>query len=328
MALTVVVRSGDLKSQATITFDAPRIVIGRGEGCEIRLPDPSVSHRHASIRQRGTDYVVVDEGSSNGTFVGPVRLSPQAPRVVRSGDLIRVGRIWLELTSAQVLPTQNQGLITKEIALALVASSLAAEGEPSAPRLFVIAGPDIGKELMVAEFERVYSIGRAANADLVLSDDDASRRHVEVMRRGTQLLVRDLGSKNGATLSGVRLEPKRDTPWPPHSVLALGSSQFAFEDPVLAALAEIEAGRDEQMQAGDSIDPPNVETDEPLPKHAPSAQVESSLDAAPLAQVPTRAPKPAKKAQGFRAVDAVVALLALIVLGLSILGLTWLFRAN
>ncbi len=88
MALTVVVRSGDLKSQATITFDAPRIVIGRGEGCEIRLPDPSVSHRHASIRQRGTDYVVIDEGSSNGTFVGPVRLSPQAPRVVRSGDLL------------------------------------------------------------------------------------------------------------------------------------------------------------------------------------------------------------------------------------------------
>ena len=85
MALTVVVRSGDLKSQATITFDAPRIVIGRGDGCEIRLPDPSVSHRHASIRQRGTDYVVIDEGSSNGTFVGPVRLSPQAPRVVRSG---------------------------------------------------------------------------------------------------------------------------------------------------------------------------------------------------------------------------------------------------
>src|ERR1041384_413060 len=124
MALTVVVRSGHHPIPLKISLDAPRIVIGRGEGCEIRLPDPSVSHRHASIRQRGSDYVVVDEGSSNGTFVGPVRLSPQAPRVVRSGDLIRVGRIWLELTTAQVMPTQNQSLVTKEIALALVASSL------------------------------------------------------------------------------------------------------------------------------------------------------------------------------------------------------------
>jgi pSer/pThr/pTyr-binding forkhead associated (FHA) protein len=328
MALTVVVRSGDLKSQATITFDAPRIVIGRGDGCEIRLPDPSVSHRHASIRQRGTDYVVVDEGSSNGTFVGPVRLSPQAPRVVRSGDLIRVGRIWLELTTAQVLPTQNQGLATKEIALALVASSLAAEGELSAPRLFVSAGPDQGKELVLSEFDRVYSIGRAPNADLVLTDEDASRRHVEVTRRGTQILVRDLGSKNGATLAGVRLDPKRDTPWPPNTELALGSSQFRFEDPVLAALAEIEAGRDEQMQAGDTIDPPNVAPGEE-PASSPSHdQAAAAVDAAPLAQVPTRAAKPGKKTQGFRAVDAVVAVLALIVIGLSILGLTWLFRSN
>ena len=78
MALTVVVRSGEGEPAPRITFDAPRIVIGRGDGCEVRLPDPSVSHRHASIRQRGTDYIVLDEGSTNGTFVGPVRLSPQA----------------------------------------------------------------------------------------------------------------------------------------------------------------------------------------------------------------------------------------------------------
>src|SRR6188474_810176 len=71
----------------SITLDAPRVIIGRGEGCEVRLPDASVSHRHASIRQRGAEYIVLDEGSANGTFVGPVRLSPQAPRVLTDGDL-------------------------------------------------------------------------------------------------------------------------------------------------------------------------------------------------------------------------------------------------
>jgi len=323
MPLTVVVRSGDLKSQATITFDAPRIVIGRGEGCEIRLPDPSVSHRHASIRQRGSDYVVIDEGSSNGTFVGPVRLSPHAPRVVRSGDLIRVGRIWLELSTAQVLPTHNANLTTKEIALALVASSLADEGQLSAPRLFVTAGPDVGKELALAEFDRAYSIGRAQHADLALDDADASRRHVEVIRRGTQIYARDLGSKNGATLAGVRLEPNRDTPWPEHALLALGSSEFAFEDPVRAALAEIEAGSDEQMRSDDSVDPPNA-----VPGAPPlSAFQAHSGDAAPMVEVPARASTLAKKTQGFRAVDVLVALAALLVIALSILGLTWLFKA-
>src|SRR5215212_3795325 len=123
MALTVVVRSGDVSSPPQITFDAPRIVIGRGDGCEVRLPDPSVSHRHASIRQRGTDYIVLDEGSTNGTFVGPVRLSPQAPRVLRTGDLVRVGRVWLEFCFEQTPPTENAPLVTREIALGLVASA-------------------------------------------------------------------------------------------------------------------------------------------------------------------------------------------------------------
>src|SRR6187200_238312 len=113
MALTVVIRSGDNPTPASITLDAPRIVIGRGEGCEIRLPDPSVSHRHASIRQRGTDYVVIDEGSTNGTFVGPMRLSPHAPRVVRSGELVRIGRIWLELTIEAVPVTDDAPMATR-----------------------------------------------------------------------------------------------------------------------------------------------------------------------------------------------------------------------
>jgi pSer/pThr/pTyr-binding forkhead associated (FHA) protein len=246
--------------------------------------------------------------------------------VVRSGDLIRVGRIWLELTVAQVLPTQNPGLITKEIALALVASSLAADGELSAPRLFVTAGPDIGKELALTEFDRAYVVGRLQAAELSLTDTDTSRRHVEVIRRGTQIFVRDLGSKNGASLNGVRLEPNRDTPWPANARLTLGATELGFEDPVLAALSEIEAGSDEQMQPNDSVDPPNVEAGQPLPDVAlPSP----SGDAAPMAQVPTRTPTPApKKSGGFRAVDVAIALIALIVIVLSVLGLSWLFRSN
>src|SRR6188508_854174 len=119
MALTVVVRSGEGEPAPRITFDAPRIVIGRGDGRALRLPDPSVSHRHASIRQRGTDYIVLDEGSTNGTFVGPVRLSPQAPRVLVNGDLVRIGRVWLEIVIEQVPPTQNAPMATREMALAL-----------------------------------------------------------------------------------------------------------------------------------------------------------------------------------------------------------------
>ena len=185
MALSVVVRSGDVSSLPQITFDAPRIVIGRGEGCEVRLPDPSISHRHASIRQRGTEYIVIDEGSSNGTFVGPVRLSPHAPRMLRSGDLLRVGRIWLEIRIEQALPTSNLQQATKEIALSLVAAALEAEGQAAAARVTVVEGPDAGRELLVAEFEHIYLLGRGGEVALTLDDPDAStppRRAISARR--------------------------------------------------------------------------------------------------------------------------------------------------
>jgi hypothetical protein len=99
---------------------------------------------------------------------------------------------------------------------------------------------------------------------------------------------------------------------------------------VLAALAEIEAGSDEQMRDDDSIDPPNVSANTGRGRKAPSFEGlrADAGDAAPVAQVPMRATEPAKKTQGFRAVDVVIALIALVVIGLSILGLTWLFRSN
>ena len=329
MALTVVVRSGDPEAPPSITFDAPRIVIGRGEGCEIRLPDPSVSHRHASIRQRGTEYIVVDEGSTNGTFVGPVKLSPQAPRVLRSGDLIRVGRIWLEARIEHVMPTQNQPVATREMALALVSDALASEGESAAVKVRVVEGPDAGREMLVAEFERGHVIGRGQNVELSVDDEDASRRHVEVIRRGKQLLVRDLGSKNGSRIGEQELAGGKEKAWPRGASLFVGKNRFEYEDPVLDALEELERAADDRMRDDESVDPPDAES-----TPAPAEEDDESLDAppaesrreAPIAAVPGRRKRREKHKSGWNTTDFLVALLALVVLALSVVGLWWLFH--
>src|SRR5688572_28044929 len=256
MALTVVVRSGEAATPPQISFDAPRIVIGRGDGCEVRLPDPSISHRHASIRQRGTDYVIIDEGSTNGTFVGPVRLSPQAPRMIRSGELVRVGRIWLEVRIEHTAVTQNPQLLTREIALGLVSSALAAQGEASSARVRVAEGPDDGKLLELREFERRYVLGRGQGADLSLEDPDASRRHVELFRKGQHVQIHDLGSKNGTKLGDRKLDAGEETVWTRNATLRIGNNAFEVEDPVGDALEEIDSATDEHMRDDDVIAPP------------------------------------------------------------------------
>ena len=52
----------------------PRVVLGRGDECDIRLQDSDVSRRHAMIEIHGDEAVVTDLGSTNGTYVETVRI--------------------------------------------------------------------------------------------------------------------------------------------------------------------------------------------------------------------------------------------------------------
>lgn len=68
---------------------ATPLVVGRGEGCDIRIQDNSVSRRHAKIEPTLEGFTVVDLKSTNGTFVND---RPTASAVVlKDGDYVRVG---------------------------------------------------------------------------------------------------------------------------------------------------------------------------------------------------------------------------------------------
>lgn len=330
MALTVTVLSSKTRSGSPLclTFDAPRIVIGRSEGCEVRLPDPSVSVRHASIRARGAEHILVDENSKNGTLLGKVSLSPLSPRVLKNGDRVRVGRVWLEITTGPPLGPISTPASARALALALIADGFAARGEPSGPRMRVVQGPDAGKELSLAETGRLHVLGRANEAHLVLDDPDASRRHVGVTPKGDRVVVQDLGSKGGALLDGAPLGAN-ETPWRPGQALEVGRNVVALIHPAAEALAEIERGPDEAMTPEE-----RAAYDEPEETPPPPAPAEEALatptpppsDGFPETPPPpvagTRAlAKPKRRSgDGWGITDAAVVLLAVGVLILSAAG--------
>jgi Protein of unknown function (DUF3662)/FHA domain len=63
-------------------------VIGRSKECDIQLPDPNVSRRHAEVRQEGAAYWVIDLDSTNGMEVNGRR---QKRAKLRQGDRITLG---------------------------------------------------------------------------------------------------------------------------------------------------------------------------------------------------------------------------------------------
>jgi hypothetical protein len=62
----------------TISLDAGK-VLGRAPGCDVRVDSPSVSGRHAQLREQGGSLEIADLGSSYGTFVGKERVDAWVP---------------------------------------------------------------------------------------------------------------------------------------------------------------------------------------------------------------------------------------------------------
>jgi pSer/pThr/pTyr-binding forkhead associated (FHA) protein len=66
------------------------LTVGRDPGCVLRLDDPKVSRRHATLEPSGSGGITIrDEGSLNGTWVNDDRIA--GSRALATGDRVRIG---------------------------------------------------------------------------------------------------------------------------------------------------------------------------------------------------------------------------------------------
>ena len=73
--LVVSTNDGRGAPDRTYELQTPVTLLGRGTDCDLRLVDPGVSRHHVEMRVEDGQVVLVDLGSTNGTFVNgqPVR---------------------------------------------------------------------------------------------------------------------------------------------------------------------------------------------------------------------------------------------------------------
>ena len=89
------------------------------------------------------------------------------------------------------------------------------------------------RALLVADGKRLVvgaggaTIGRSRSCDVVLDDANVSRRHAEVRPRGGGWIVADLGSTNGVSVNGTRVE--RAQRLEPGDRIELGTTTLTFE---------------------------------------------------------------------------------------------------
>ena len=85
----LVIRSGGGRSGETYPLRGPRVSVGRDPDAAIFLDDVTVSRNHAQLVREGDEWVIVDEGSLNGTYVNRHR---GERAVLSDGDELQIGK--------------------------------------------------------------------------------------------------------------------------------------------------------------------------------------------------------------------------------------------
>ncbi|WP_438015402.1 sigma 54-interacting transcriptional regulator [Sorangium sp. So ce315] len=143
------------------------VVLGRDEGCDVRIDDRSVSRRHAALHV-GPPLRVEDLGSANGTFVGEQQLPAMTARTHRLRRLSREG--------AEVVVGErfNLGATTVVVGRA-PAGSVEETERGNAPEDVVVRAP-----AMVALYEQATRAARSSISVLILGETGVGK---EVLAR-------------------------------------------------------------------------------------------------------------------------------------------------
>ena len=154
-------------SQVPITF-------GRDKSCTVWVPDEQCSRSHCHVEFVDGKYVLVDDGSSNGTFVNEERVEK---RPLADGDKVRIGTTTIFYE----------------------------EPEQKAPRL-VVKDEEGEREILLGP--EPVTIGRSPRNKLVVSDPSVSAFHAEIVNRPEGYCLRDLKSTNGTTVNGEPIKTR------------------------------------------------------------------------------------------------------------------------
>lgn len=138
------------------------VSIGRDEGSDIQLSDPSASKQHALVYMVEGQPVVKDLSSLNGTFVNGERVGKAE---LRSGDAIRVGNTTIRFIQKTEYRKEPDTAATQELEKRDMASDAADRDEPLPSRRTLEA---ISRLPLFASFspEQVAHLSQGAHLSL------------------------------------------------------------------------------------------------------------------------------------------------------------------
>ena len=187
--------------------------LGREPGIEVEINSAAavVSRRHAEIRRQGENYLLVDLGSSNGTFLNGRRI--EKPELLRHNDRIELGpggpTILVHETVYSPEKDTDQAARNQ---FQPTPGNRAANGVSNTPTASFI-------ERSFGNLSQL-TIGRGDECDIQLDGLLISNQHARVSNTNSRLTIEDLNSTNGTYVNGERISGRKSLL--PEDVIQIG----------------------------------------------------------------------------------------------------------
>jgi len=161
MAKIIVMFGSSTESEHNL--DKAEMKIGRAMECDIVVDNLGISRTHCTIVKEGNNFVVVDGGSNNGTFVGGQRITRHT---LRTGDKIILGKHSLLFDAAGLAAVGANkkktaamgGEMTMFVDQAALAKAMSSDGKRMAVAVF-----QGGCEVLVLIVKEEVTIGALAD---------------------------------------------------------------------------------------------------------------------------------------------------------------------
>jgi ABC-type multidrug transport system ATPase subunit/pSer/pThr/pTyr-binding forkhead associated (FHA) protein len=232
-----------LASQGQVRPPPGHIVVGRDAArSSLVLAHGAVSGRHATVIV--DQHVVVDHGSTSGTWIAGKRLVPNEPTPFDPNGAIAFGPVPVPAGLLMEIAQADGGRVVppEEAPPALAPTGAQAVSDVASPPARADAGAEgaaphkhrtvIGELHLDALQTNSISVGRTPDNRIVVSHPQVSARHAQIIKVGDQLFLEDRGSANGTYVRGQRLVPGQRVP------IANGEKVFLGPMPLVIHIAD------------------------------------------------------------------------------------------
>ncbi len=280
-----------------IDLDSDEVVIGSGEGCQLRLPARSVRARHLLLSRKVARPLRMGWRAEAEVELDGVRRQAGERGESEEAMVAVLGGYRLHITEAGPLSVPTSPRRTESLVREMIRTIMGG----AAPRLLVEEGPEASSSRTLAPPNSRLTVGRGDEADWVILDEELSRVHAAIKRTWDGVSIVDLGSKNGTRVDG-ELVPPGEEGWilRDGARITLGDVVMRYRDDAETYLTQAEDGAGDQEVdggLGSQAAALLVESSRPPPKAAkaasPSAKTpQKTPQKTPSLRPPTSPPRP------------------------------------